>query len=240
MHCSASPIVGTTCSRWEPAAGTSRLSGSFAVRHHRLHQITASGSAWSSPRSTRFGKPRSHARERLNPRLSTGCRSPRTAHGRTALRDVCGSDGAVRRSEVLSVVDQVIPFPRSLDDADLAGALAEAGKLAGDLRIQADEIEATERYWIFPIQNIGANGVIVDRTNGHPFLTSGSLDQSTWIWASASSSGRAGRRYRRRRHRRSRACLHRSLPIRPRPSPRICRRFHSFSKPARPGWLLPL
>lgn len=82
-----------------------------------------------------------------------------------------------------AIVDQTIPFPRSLDDADFASALAQAAKMAGDLRIQADEIELTERYWIFPIQNIGANGVIVDRTNGHPFLTSGSLDRATWIWA---------------------------------------------------------
>lgn len=49
--------------------------------------------------------------------------------------------------------------------------------------LQADEIEVSEQYWIFPIQNIGANGVIVDRTNGRAFVTSGSLDRSTWIWA---------------------------------------------------------
>lgn len=82
-----------------------------------------------------------------------------------------------------AIIDQPIPFPMSLDDTEFASAFVRAAKVAGDLRIQADEIELTERYWIFPIQNIGANGVIVERASGQPFATSGSLDQSTWIWA---------------------------------------------------------
>ena len=83
----------------------------------------------------------------------------------------------------VAIVDQPIPFPRSLDDTAFVKALAQARNAAGDLRIQADEIEVTKDYWIFPIQNIGANGVIVDRATGHAFTTSGSLDRSTWIWA---------------------------------------------------------
>lgn len=80
-------------------------------------------------------------------------------------------------------IDQPIPFPRPLDDAAFVTALAQAVKLAGNLPIQADEIEQTERYWIFPIHQIGANGVIVDRTTGHAFLIAGSMDHSMWIWA---------------------------------------------------------
>lgn len=87
------------------------------------------------------------------------------------------------RAAFQATVDAAIPFPRNLDDVELATALARAGKLAGDLRIQADEIEMTERYWIFPIREIGASGVIVHRATGHPFLTSGSLERATWIWA---------------------------------------------------------
>lgn len=82
-----------------------------------------------------------------------------------------------------ATIDQVIPFPRNLDDTEFVRALAQAGTAAGDLLLQADEIEVTERYWIFPIQNIGQNGVIVDRANGGAFMTSGSLDRLTWIWA---------------------------------------------------------
>ncbi|MGN6106070.1 MAG: hypothetical protein ACTHU0_13260 [Kofleriaceae bacterium] len=82
-----------------------------------------------------------------------------------------------------AVVEQPIPFPHSFDDPDFVKALARAANVAGDLRIQADEIEATERYWIFPIQQIGTTGVIVDRTHGRAFDISGSLDRMTWIWA---------------------------------------------------------
>lgn len=82
-----------------------------------------------------------------------------------------------------ATIDAPIPFPRALDDAQFVAALAQAGKVAGELRIQADEIETTQRYWIFPIQNIGANGVIVDRVTGRAFMTAGGLDRSTWIWA---------------------------------------------------------
>lgn len=70
-----------------------------------------------------------------------------------------------------------------LDDAAFVTALAQAVKVAGNLPIQADEIEQTERYWIFPIHNIGANGVIVERTTAHAFLIGGAMDHSIWIWA---------------------------------------------------------
>ncbi|MBA3460903.1 MAG: hypothetical protein H0T46_13120 [Deltaproteobacteria bacterium] len=83
----------------------------------------------------------------------------------------------------VAIVDKPAPFPRTLDDPEFVKALAQAGNLAGNLLIQADEIEVSERYWIFPIQNIGANGVIVDRSNGRAFMTAGSMARSTWIWA---------------------------------------------------------
>jgi hypothetical protein len=82
-----------------------------------------------------------------------------------------------------AIVEPPIAFPRSLEDVEFATALARAGKLAGDLCLQADEIERSDRYWIFPIHNIGANGVIVDRATGGAFVTAGSLDRATWIWA---------------------------------------------------------
>lgn len=82
-----------------------------------------------------------------------------------------------------ATIDAPIPFPRALEDAQFVAALAQAGRMAPELRIQADEIETTEKYWIFPIQNIGANGVIVDRVTGRAFMTAGGLDRSTWIWA---------------------------------------------------------
>jgi hypothetical protein len=82
-----------------------------------------------------------------------------------------------------AIVDEPLAFPHALDDPAFVTALARAADVAGELRIQADEIETTEHYWIFPIRNIGANGVIVDRATGRAFLTSGSLDRATWIWA---------------------------------------------------------
>ena len=82
-----------------------------------------------------------------------------------------------------ATLDKAIPFPRSLDDSEFVKALAEAAKVAGDLRIQVNEIDVTDRYWIFPIQNIGANCVIVDRVTGRGFTTGGFMDRSTWIWA---------------------------------------------------------
>jgi hypothetical protein len=80
-------------------------------------------------------------------------------------------------------LDHPSPFPRSLDNTELVEALALGSREAGDWRIQADEIEETERYWIFPTRGIGMLGVAVDRTTRRAFGMGSALTRSTWIWA---------------------------------------------------------
>ena len=60
-------------------------------------------------------------------------------------------------------------------------ALGETYTVAGPC--VAAEIRETERYWIFPVREIGKLGALVDRRNGHAELMGLVVSEEVWIWA---------------------------------------------------------
>lgn len=177
------------------------------LSYRRHHVLTAEDARWDIQAEWRLRgrgnppSPNNHVKFDLE--ISSLDANWQTAIGRARRLDSALLDGVPVRLELRTVdlqfqageaepwghatfdatLDAPIPFPWALDDAELASALATAGALAGELRIQADEIDRTERYWTFPIQEIGATGIVVERSTGRAFMTGGSMKHAMWIWA---------------------------------------------------------